>query len=176
MNRKVAHFILGFGALALMSTAPASATPTAGCASDLSSCNVVEGVLFNPDPDGTLGYLAISGDVVLEAPDGTVVDVFRLFNDLFDAGGGTGLGTTGFLFGIDLGDLPNPSTFSDNVQFIQQSQAFDSAGISDTQFDGNGTIYNLFTEVPEASSWGVVGMGLLLVGGLLWRRPARLNA
>jgi hypothetical protein len=111
---------------------PASAGPiTFTCAADFSSCGIPENV-FGQFPSG---FLAISGDVIVTESDGvTVSDVFRIFNDVVDTGGGTGLGTTAFLYSADDSTpLPDPSTYSDNAVFIEEGLN----GV--TVFNGNGT-------------------------------------
>src|SRR5947209_972128 len=102
-------------ALAVAALLPsAAAAPTSFCAPNFSSCNIFE--------DGqplSLPGLAIAGDVVLlDRFTGTTSDVFRVFNDFFDTGGGTGLGVTAFLYSEDLHNLPNPATYSVNAVFI----------------------------------------------------------
>jgi PEP-CTERM motif len=152
--------------LSLCVLAPtAHAAPLSFCASDFSSCTIFE--------DGSplsLPGLAISGDVVLlDKWTGTVSDVFRIFNDIVDTGGGTGLGITAFLFSEDLGDLPDPSTFSANAAFINENTG-NGVGTIETDFNGNGTIYRIISKddgSPEPSTFVLMGLGAAVV---LWRR------
>src|ERR1700749_2712407 len=91
---KASGFLLVLTALAL-AIQPASAATMATCSADASTCYIPENVLLQ------LPFIAISGDVVLEDSLGSVSDVFRIFNDFFDTGKGTGLGTTAFLYSAD---------------------------------------------------------------------------
>src|SRR5690348_12210700 len=91
---KASGFLLVVTALALANQ-PAFAAPMATCSADFSTCYIPENVLLQ------LPFLTISGDVVLEEPSGAVSDVFRVFNDFFDSGQGTGLGITVFLYSAD---------------------------------------------------------------------------
>ena len=82
-----------FSVLLVVSTlalAPnAHAGPVSSCAPDFSSCSVFEDGLVLQLPG-----LAIAGDLILTDRwnGGKVSDVFRIFNNFFDTGGGTGLG------------------------------------------------------------------------------------
>jgi hypothetical protein len=153
--------------VATLALAPvACAAPLSFCAANFSSCNVFE--------DGQvlqLPGLGISGDLILidQWNGGKVGDVFRIFNDFFDTGGGMGLGFTAFLYSEDLGNLPNPSTFSANAVFI--NEAFGSGvGTIETDYNGNGTIYRIFSNddgSPEPSTFALMGIG---IAGVLWRR------
>jgi hypothetical protein len=156
-----------FLVVATLAIAPnAHAAPLSFCAADFSSCNVFE--------DGQvlqLPGLAIAGDLILidQWNGGRVSDVLRIFNDFFDTGGGTGLGTTAFLFSEDLSNLPNPSTFSVNAVFM--NEAFGSGvGTIETDYNGNGTIYRILSNddgSPEPSTFALMGIG---TAGVLWRR------
>jgi hypothetical protein len=151
------------------------ATPISSCAPDFSSCNIYEdGMVLN------LPGIAISGDVIItEAGHPAVVsDVFRIFNDFSDSGGGTGLGTTAFLFSADLANLPNPSTYSVNAVTMPEGATIVSAlcpgGIakpcSETIYNGNGTLYNIFSSAaPEPGTLVLLGLGV----GLIFLRQRR---
>ena len=141
------------------------ATPTCTPA----ACDIFEGTLQN------LPFVAIAGDVILSDPDGSVSDVVRFFNNLVDTGAGTGLGTQVFMyskidtgpersFGPDLG-LPSASTFSANA--IRIAEAPDG---TPTIYNGNGTIYSFYSDVPEPSTITCVAAGLLALGAKLLRR------
>jgi hypothetical protein len=143
---------LGFAVLALAPfvLAPdAHAAPTSFCASNFSSCNIFE--------DGqvlTLPGLGISGDVVLmDRFTGTVSDVFRIFNDFFNSGGGTGLGQTAFLYSEDLHNLPAPATYSANVTFINEAFGRGGGAVIETDYNGNGTIYKIFSIDDAVLLW-----------------------
>ncbi len=151
------------GIAATILAAPVSAATLSSCAPDFSSCNIYENELV------TLPGLGIAGDVILLDP-GTihVSDVFRIFNNVIDTGGGTGLGDLAFLFSDDEGNIP--STVSVNAVRITEGPGGPN-GLSETDYNGNGTIYRLFSEVPEPSSGGLIAIGLL-GGAALRRRPA----
>jgi hypothetical protein len=167
-RRKLVRF-LGRGSAACLTgliiiSAVASAASVSSCAADFSSCNVYEGQFLTLPGDG------IAGDVIVKDPvGGATVDVFRIFNNLVDTGGGTGLGTSAFLYGADINDLPNPSTYSVNAVSILRA-GFGPTGFYETDYNGNGTIYRIFTPSPEPSTFALLGVGVLLGGGLL-RKP-----
>ena len=146
------------GGLALLSLPATSAPLPAHCAADFSSCAIPENVMLQ------LPFLAISGDaIVLESDHTTVSDVFRIFNDLLDTGGGTGLGDLAFLYSSDDGTpLPDPSTYSVNAVTIQEGPS----GI--TNYNGNGTNYVL--GAPEPSTFALLGLGLAAVAGFTRKR------
>ena len=164
-----------FSVLLVVSTlaiAPnAHAGPVSSCAPDFSSCSVFEDGLVLQLPG-----LAIAGDLILTDTwnGGKVSDVFRIFNDFFDTGGGTGLGTTAFLYSEDLGNLPAPSTYSVNAVFMNEAYG-SGGGTIETDYNGNGTIYRIFSVddgSPEPSTFVLTGIGAVIV---VWRRrtPAR---
>jgi hypothetical protein len=153
--------VLYLTGLVLLS-APLGAAPVSSCASDDSSCNVYENSLLTVPP----GFFAISGDAIIQDPGGVTVGVFRIFNDFFDSGGGTGLGLDAFMYGRDTNNLPNPSTYSVNDVFIQRS-GVGPTGFYETDYNGNGTLYRLFTPAPEPTSLALFGLGALLAGSLL---------
>jgi hypothetical protein len=158
MKHNYYSLLCGLITLALPSV-PASAGPIPiSCAADFSSCGIQENVL-GQFPSG---FLAISGDVILTEADGvTVSDVFRIFNDVIDTGGGTGLGTTAFMYSADDSTpLPDPATYSANAVFILENPN------GPTAFNGNGTEY--FLGIPEPASLGMLALGL--VGGGFLRK------
>jgi hypothetical protein len=149
--------------LALFSTG-ASAAQISTCASDFSTCTVYEdGFVLNfPLCCG------ISGDVVLTDP-GTsnVSDVFRIFNDIIDTGGGTGLGLTAFFYSADEHNLP--TNFSANAVFITEGPEIN--GIARTNYTANGVVYHFVSgPVPEPATWGMLAIGALAMGVLVRRR------
>jgi hypothetical protein len=154
-------------ALALLSgllAAPAlRATPISSCASNFSSCNIYE-----DDIVLSLPGIGISGDVVVMRGL-AVLDVFRIFNDFVDTGGGTGLGRTAFLYAADLHNLPDPASYSVNAVTIPIGSTL-VAGYIETTYVGNGTDYNIFTATPEPGTLGLLGLG----GGLLLLRRKRI--
>jgi hypothetical protein len=141
------------------------AANVSSCAPDFSSCNVFEnGQILN------LPGLAIAGDVIVGESwnPALVSDVFRIFNDFADTGGGTGLGASAFFYSLDLGNLPDPSTYSVNAVFITEGPSI-GGGLSQTNYNGNGTIYRLFSSdaVPEPSTFALLAFGAAM---LAWRR------
>jgi hypothetical protein len=138
-----------------------------GCSTNFSGCNVYENSkLTFPFRCG------IAGDVILQEPNGSVSDVFRIFNDFVDTGGGTGLGLTAFLYSLDDGNLPSPATYSRNAVFFPESQVVVN-GLTETDFTGNGTLYRLFSApapVPEPSGWALLGTVTVAAGGLARKR------
>jgi hypothetical protein len=144
----------------------AHAAPASFCASNFSSCNIFE--------DGqtlSLPGLAIAGDLVLlDRFTGTTSDVFRIFNNIFDSGGGTGLGVTAFFYSEDLHNLPNPATYSVNVVFINEAFGSGQGGAIETDYNGNGTLYRIFSiddGSPEPSTFVLLSTGAALIA---WRR------
>ncbi len=154
VNQQIARLVLAIGLLGFVAL-PCAADQLAVCAPDFSACAIPENVLLD------LPFVAISGDVVLLEPDlVTVSDIFRIFNDFIDTGGGTGLGETAFLYSSDDSTpLPDPSTYSANVVFIPESTTGPV-----TVYFGNGTNYLL--GAPEPSTFWLLGAGLVAVAGL----------
>ncbi len=152
-------------ALALVFSFSLAAAPISSCASDLSSCNVYEGQLVT-FPSGYYGY---AGDVIVRDPATVTVDVFRVFNNLVDTGGGTGLGTVAFLYAADLNDLPNSSTYSFNSVTVSRGTA-GPTGYYETDYDGNGTLYRLLTPAPEPSVLALLVLGTLAIGTFALKR------
>lgn len=160
--------VLCLTGLVILST-QVGAAPISSCAADFSSCNVYENSLL------TLPGIGISGDVIVRDPSNVTVDVFRIFNDVFDSGGGTGLGDQAFMYALDTNNLPNPSTYSFNDVFIQRS-GVGPTGFYETDYNGNGTLYRLFTPSPEPGSLMLLSLGALLVGVFRWSRRSSPSA
>ena len=140
---------------------PATAGPVAAqCNASFTLCLIQEDVLLQLPP------FAISGDVILIDPQTNAVsDVFRIFNNLVDTGGGTGIGDLAFLYSSDDSTpLPNPTTYSLNAVRIME----DPSGI--TQYFGNGTDYVL--GVPEPGTFGFLGLGIGMIAVLSLKRRA----
>jgi hypothetical protein len=144
---------------------------TINCAPDFSTCTIPENVpLTFPSTFG----VAVSGDVILlESDHVTVSDVFRIFNDFFDSGGGTGLGTTAFLFSSDDSTpLPSPATYSSNAVFIQEAASGQTSYFS----KGDGVTYVLESpNSPEPATFGMFAVALGLIGGCRRLRGAQLK-
>ncbi|MGZ5853544.1 MAG: hypothetical protein ACXWKC_06665 [Xanthobacteraceae bacterium] len=159
MNRIVICGALALATFVSVLRAPmAWASPVSSCAGDFSSCNIYE--------DGStvlLPGLAISGDVVLLHGDHSVSDVFRIFNNFVDTGGGTGLGNLAFLYSDDEGNLPDPASYSANVTFIPEGGLI-APGLTETDFNGNGTIYHLFSAEPVQTTPVPPAWGMALFG------------
>ena len=121
--------------LAAFLTSSAWAVDRVSCNSTLSVCSIPENNLVQ------LPFAAIAGDVILQEPASTSVsDVFRIFNNLVDTGGGTGLGNLAILYSTDDDiPLPAPSTYSANAVIVKE------AASGSTSYSGNGTTYNLDT-------------------------------
>ena len=180
MKLPFARLVLALAVLCLFSLpAMADTLPAEGCNADNTVCVAIEGQTMSYTP----GFFGISGDALLVDNSGNVDGVFRIFNDLIDTGGGTGLGLTAFLFGVTTG-LPDPSTFSANA--IEIAIGSDNGtgvpllkvpGFVETEFVGNGTLYELFS-VPEPGTWQLLGVALLLLAGMGFagRRTGDLSA
>jgi hypothetical protein len=157
--------LLVLSALAIPVHAGTLLTPgTSSCAPDFSSCTLFEGQTV------ALPGFAIAGDVIVYEPWQPIVsDVFHIFNDVFDSGGGTGLGDMAILYAADLGNLPDPSTYSVNAVSVTENFG-NGVGLIETDYNGNGTIYQLFTPdvgAPEPSTAALMGAGVALA---IWRR------
>jgi hypothetical protein len=133
--RNPRQFVLLLSVIVLTASAASAAIPLANCNSTFTICSIPENVLVK------FPFSAIAGDVIVMDPTGTTVsDVFRIFNDVFDAGAGTGLGSTAILYSADDSNpLPAPSTYSANAVFIKEIPS------GFTNYLGNGTNYQLDT-------------------------------
>jgi hypothetical protein len=180
MKFPFARLVLASAVLCLFSLpAMADALPAEGCNADNTVCVAIEGQTMSYTP----GFFGISGDAVLVDNSGNIEGVFRIFNDLIDTGGGTGLGLTAFLFGATTG-IPDPSTFSFNAIALLFGAdngtgvpLLNVPGFVETEFVGNGTLYELFS-VPEPGTWQLLGLALLLLTGmgLAGRRTGDVSA
>jgi len=157
---------VGF-ALALLASAPSAQATSlfSSCASNFSSCSIYEDGLTI-----TLPGIGVAGDVVLTDSGGAASDVFRIFNDIVNTGGGTGLGGTAFFYSEDLGNLPDPSTYSNNVVVI--TETFGPVGtLVETDRTANGTAFSFFSNgdapVPEPSTLTLIALG---AAAIVWRR------
>jgi hypothetical protein len=122
--------------------------PASSCAPDFSSCAVYENQ-FTLFP---AGFIAASGDVIITGPSLATVGVFRIFNDFFDSGGGTGLGDFSFLYSAMFNNLPDPSTYSVNAVTVPLGPD-QGNGFNETVYIGAfGTEFDIFTAVPEPST------------------------
>lgn len=140
---------------------PLQAAKLSTCSGTTFTCTIYEET--NIDISALQG--AISGDVILL--DGTTVsDVFRIFNDFVNTGGGTGIGLTASLFSLDEGNLPNPSTYSSNAVFIAETGHV-------TVYSNNGDTYRLLdVPTPEPSTFFSLGAGGLSLAVLARRKKA----
>jgi hypothetical protein len=156
--RYLASLVLFFGSLAQLSK-PVYASELAQCAPDFTSCVIPKNVMLQ------LRFSAISGNAIVREPHSTIVsDVFRIFHDLIDTGGGTGLRNMAFRYSSDDSTpLPDLSTYSVNAVFLTEG----SSGI--THYLGNGTDYIL--NDPEPSTFALLGLGLVAIAGFTRRRP-----
>ncbi len=156
MTYRFASITICFAGLVLLSV-PAAAGPIASCNASFTVCGISENILLQ------LPFTAIAGDAILTEPGGAVVsDVFRIFNNIINTGGGTGLGNMVFLYSSDDTTLPNPSTYSANAVFIAE----DPSGI--TSYLGNGTNYQL--GVPEPQTFELLSLGVAAMAVLARRR------
>jgi hypothetical protein len=139
-----AHHSVAFGILLsillIFPAVSAAQAPVAQCTQTFSDCAIPENVALQ------FPFLFISGDVVL-APTlqsnlNAVSDVFRLDNNFFDTGAGTGIGFAGELFSGQHA-LPPISSYSANAVEMRENPE----GHGGSQYLGNGTDYHLETGV-----------------------------
>jgi hypothetical protein len=121
-----------------------NSVPVAQCTPTFSDCAIPEETHLQ------FPFLAISGDAAL-APTlnsdlAAVSDVFRIDNNFFDSGLGTGIGFSCFLFSGHYGTLPGPVSYSANAVEMRENPE----GLGDTQYFGNGTDYHLATGVVSS--------------------------
>jgi hypothetical protein len=146
MTYRFASITICFAGLVLLSV-PAVAATIASCDASFTVCGIPENVLLQ------LPFTAIAGDAIVTEPGSPIVsDVFRIFNDIINTGGGTGLGNMVFLYSSDDTTLPNPSTYSANAVFITENPS----GV--TSYLGNGTNYQL--GVPEPQTFELLGLAV----------------
>jgi hypothetical protein len=179
MKLSLTRLVLGLAVFCLLTLpALADALPAEGCDPGFTVCVAIEGQTLN------FPGLAISGDALLIDGGGNTDGVFRIFNDVIDTGGGTGLGITATLFGATTG-LPDPSTYSFNAIDLvfgadngTGNPLLNVPGFVETEYIGNGTRYELFSNVPEPATWSLLGITLLLLGGArgFRRRTDQLGA
>lgn len=135
---------------------PARAATIAVCDSGFTVCDIPENLLLQ------LPFTAIAGDAVVTEPGtGMTSDIFHIFNNVMNTGGGTGLGNMAFLYSSDDSGWPDPFPISANAVFITE----DPSGI--TPYLGNGTNYLLGTPEPqtfEPVSLAVVALAILARG------------
>jgi hypothetical protein len=186
MKLPLTRLVLGLAVFCLLSLpALADTLPAEGCNASNTVCVAIEAQLMNYSPGG----FGISGDVVLVDGGGHTDGDFRIFNNIADTGGGTGIGDAAFLFGSTTG-IPIPSILSVNAIDILFGAdngtgipLLNVPGYVETEFFGNGTDYELFSvssvsSMPEPGTWQLLGVTLLLLGGVgvARRRAGQLNA
>jgi hypothetical protein len=132
--RNSRRFVLLLSLIGYVTSSALAADP-ASCNASFTACSIPENVVLQ------LPFEAIAGDVIVQEPSSTAVsDVFRIFNNIVDTGGGTGLGNMAVLYSAnDNMPLPAPSTYSANAVFIKE------AASGATSYSGNGTTYSLDT-------------------------------
>jgi hypothetical protein len=121
--------------LAAYPASHAWAADPVSCNAGFTACQIRENAVLQ------LPFTAFAGDVIVQDPASTTVsDVFRIFNNLVDTGGGTGLGNLAVLYSRDDNmALPDSSTYSANAVLIKE------AASGSTSYLGNGTNYSLDT-------------------------------
>ena len=149
---QIKQMVLGIAGLVLLSLLT-EAAPVSSCLSNGTSCDVYENQVLS------LPFEAIAGDIVLLAPNQAVVDDFRIFNNLVDTGGGTGLGTSAYLYTFV------PSPLSVNAVFIARADS-GPTGYYETNYTAHGTQFKFFTPAPEPASLGLIASVFLAVAGM----------
>jgi hypothetical protein len=156
MTYRFASITICFAGLVLLPV-PAAAGPIAMCNASFTECGIPENILLQ------LPFTAFAGDVIVTESGGAIAsDVFRIFNNIVNTGGGTGLGNMVFLYSSDDTTLPSPSTYSANAVFIAE----DPSGI--TSYLGNGTNYQL--AVPEPQTFELLSLAAAAMAVLARRR------
>ena len=127
----IPRFVILLSSAALLASSLWAVDP-ANCTGGLTACAIPEDVMLQ------LPYATYAGDVIIQESGSTAVsDVFRVFNNVVDTGGGTGLGNLVILYSKKGGSLP--TTFSANAVTIKEP----AAGV--TSYFGNGTTFSLNT-------------------------------
>lgn len=140
----------------------ANAATIAACNASQTQCGIPENVLLQ------LPFTAIAGDVLLIEPvRGSISDVFRIFNNIIDTGGGTGLGNMVFLYSADDSSLPPTSSFSANAVSITENLT------GATTFVGNGTTYLL--GVPEPQTFGLIWLAATVLAARARKQAAPIE-
>jgi hypothetical protein len=82
---------------------------------------------------------AAAGDVIIQGANPTnATDLFRVFNNLVDTGGGTGLGNRVILYSSDDNTpLPDPSTYSLNSVTIQAAASGSTSYFGPLNYSGH---------------------------------------
>ena len=127
--RNLIKFVLFFSLIAFSASLALASTPVS-CSLDannpnLIDCNIPENVVLQ------LPFLAIAGDVVVQDANSNVSDVFRIFNNVFDTGAGTGLGDKAILVSADHHDLLGEHPPSANAVALQEAASGSTSYVSD---------------------------------------------
>ena len=154
MNIPLPRLLCITGLLLITLSVVAKPTTIVSCNATSTVCLIPEQVLLQ------LPFDAVAGDIVLTDPNGSISDVFRIFNNLINTGAGTGLGTQAELYSADDGLVP--TTYSANVVFIPESPT----GV--TTYTNNGITYLL--GVPEPETAGLLTLGAALLYALVRKR------
>ena len=159
MTYRFASITICFAALLLLS-APVAAGPIASCNANFTLCSIPENISLQ------LPFTAIAGDAIVTESGGAIVsDVFRIFNNVVNTGGGTGLGNMAFMYSSDDSIMPDPSTYSANAVFLSEAPS----GI--TTYFGNGTNYQL--GVPEPQTFELLILAVAAMAVLARRRSGK---